>query len=153
MDSIFKKSFEKEGITFHRFSAQPTILNNILWYSVAESDQQYYISYYSLLDAKAYTTQVISIPKSHDLLDMSDSNLRLLPWFSKGYYNLKKDKNKGKFIYTDLRYPMMNPNDPNSSVFNFIIYYNKDTWDILPFRGAGPTRDDFNVFLERIKGI
>ncbi len=38
MDSVFKKSFEKEGITFNRFSSQPKILNNILWYCVEESD-------------------------------------------------------------------------------------------------------------------
>jgi inner membrane protein len=153
IDSVFKKSFEKEGIAFNRFSAQPTILNNILWYGVAESDDEYYLSYYSLLDSKDYTTQIFSLPKSHGILDMSDPNLSLLPWFSKGYYNLKKDYTRDEYIYTDLRYPMLNPNDPNSSVFNFTIYYNKGEWDILPFRGNPPTSDDFKVFLERIKGI
>ncbi len=153
MDSVFKKSFEKEGITFNRFSSQPTILNNILWYGVAESDDEYYLSYYSLLDSKDYTTQIFSLPKSHGILDMSDPNLSLLPWFSNGYYNLKKGKNKEEFIYTDLRYPMLNPKDPNSSVFNFTIYDNNGAWDILPFRGATPNSNDFKVFLERIKGI
>lgn len=153
IDSVFKKSFEKEGIAFNRFSAQPTILNNILWYGVAESDDQYFLSYYSLLDSKDHTTQIFSLPKSHGMLDMSDPNLSLLPWFSKGYYNLKKDFTRDEYIYTDLRYPMLNPNDRNSSVFNFTIYYNKGEWDILPFRGDPPSSDDFKVFLERIKGI
>lgn len=153
MDSVFKKSFEKEGIAFHRCSTQPTILNNLLWYGVAESDDQYYVSYYSLFDSKTYTSQILPIPKTHHILDMSDPNLRLLPWFSNGYYNLKKGKNKEEFIYTDLRYPMLNPKDPNSSVFNFTIYDNNGAWDILPFRGATPNSNDFKVFFERIKGI
>ena len=153
MDSVFKKSFEKEGIAFHRFSTQPTILNNMLWYGVAESDDQYYVSYYSLFDSENYTSQILSIPKTHDILEMSDPNLSLLPWFSKGYYNLKKGKNKEEFIYTDLRYPMLNPNDPNSSVFNFTIYDNNGAWDILPFRGAAPNSNDFKLFFKRIKGI
>ena len=153
IDSVFKKSFEKEGIAFNRFSAQPTILNNILWYGVAESDDQYYVSYYSLFDSENYTSQILPIPKTHHILDMSDPNLRLLPWFSKGYYNLKKGKNKEEFIYTDLRYPMLNPNDPNSSVFNFTSYDNNGAWDILPFRGATPNSNDFKVFFERIRGI
>lgn len=153
MDSVFKKSFEKEGIAFYRCSTQPTILNNMLWYGVAESDDQYYVSYYSLFDSKNYTSQILPIPKTHHILDMSDPNLRLLPWFSNGYYNLKKGKNKEEFIYTDLRYPMLNPKDPNSSVFNFTIYDNNGAWDILPFRGATPNSNDFKVFLERIKGI
>ena len=153
MDSVFKKSFEKEGIAFHRCSTQPTILNNLLWYGVAESNDQYYVSYYSLFDSKTYTSQILPIPKTHHILDMSDPNLRLLPWFSNGYYNLKKGKNKEEFIYTDLRYPMLNPKDPNSSVFNFIIYDNNGAWDILPFRGATPNSNDFKVFFERIKGI
>lgn len=153
MDSVFKKSFEKEGIAFYRYSTQPTILNNMLWYGVAESDDQYYVSYYSLFDSKNYTSQILPIPKTHHILDMSDPNLRLLPWFSNGYYNLKKGKNKEEFIYTDLRYPMLNPKDPNSSVFNFTIYDNNGAWDILPFRGATPNSNDFKVFFERIKGI
>ena len=153
MDSVFKKSFEKEGIAFYRYSTQPTILNNMLWYGVAESDDQYYVSYYSLFDSKNYTSQILPIPKTHHILDMSDPNLRLLPWFSNGYYNLKKGKNKEEFIYTDLRYPMLNPKDPNSSVFNFTIYDNNGAWDILPFRGTTPNSNDFMVFFERIKGI
>lgn len=153
MDSVFKKSFEKQGIAFYRFSTQPTILNNMLWYGIAESDDQYYVSYYSLFDSKNYTSQILPIPKTHHILDMSDPNLRLLPWFSNGYYNLKMGKNKEEFIYTDLRYPMLNPKDPNSSVFNFTIYDNNGAWDILPFRGATPNSNDFKVFFERIKGI
>ena len=50
VDTVFKKSFKKAGISMDRFSAQPTILNNILWYAVAETETQYHLTFYSLLD-------------------------------------------------------------------------------------------------------
>jgi len=46
MDAIFEKSFINKGIPYTRFSAQPTIFNNILWYAVAETETQYHLAYY-----------------------------------------------------------------------------------------------------------
>ena len=65
MDSVFKKSFKKAGIAYNRFSAQPTILNSVLWYAVAESDTQYHLTFYSLLDKKSITEHIISVNKNH----------------------------------------------------------------------------------------
>tara|TARA_Y100000034_G_scaffold32291_1_gene39541 strand:+ start:109366 stop:110406 length:1041 start_codon:yes stop_codon:yes gene_type:complete len=153
IDSVFEKSFEKKGINYSRFSAQPTILNNVLWYAVAETEDRYVLSYYSLFDTESYAVQMLSTSKNHELLDMTDPNLRLLTWFSKDYYSLKKDDTTGRYIYTDLRYPLLNPDDPNSAIFNFTIYKNKEEWDIIPFRGNPPSADDFQLFLDRVKGI
>ena len=43
MDLVFEK-FKKAGVSYDRFSSQPTILNTILWYAVAESDTQYHLT-------------------------------------------------------------------------------------------------------------
>ncbi|MFC4267493.1 metal-dependent hydrolase [Polaribacter marinivivus] len=153
MDAVFEKSFINKGIPFTRFSAQPTIFNNILWYAVAETETQYHLAYYSLLDKSNTTDNVITVDKNHDLLDMSDKNLNTLTWFSKNYFNLSKKEAADTYKYTDLRYPMLNPNDPNTSVFNFTIYKNKGEWDILPFAGSPPTQEDFKVFIKRLKGV
>jgi inner membrane protein len=48
---------------------------------------------------------------------------------------------------------MLNPEDANTSVFNFTIFFENGQWDILPFGGAAPTKEDFSKFIERIKGI
>ena len=153
IDSVFKKSFEKADISYNRFSAQPTILNNILWYSVAESNTQYHLSFYSLFDKSATANKIITVEKNHDLINMSNSNLQTLAWFSNGYYNLSKKDKIGTYKYVDLRYPMLNPEDANTSVFNFTIFFKNEEWDILPFGGAAPTKEDFSKFIERIKGI
>ena len=153
VDTVFKKSFKKAGISMDRFSAQPTILNNILWYAVAETETQYHLTFYSLLDQKPLSKKIISVDKNHALIDMSDENLQTLTWFSNGYYNLSKRTETGTYKYVDLRYPMINPEDENSSVFNFTISKKNNEWDILPFQGKAPTKKDLAVFVARILGI
>ena len=153
MDSVFKKSFEKGGISYHRFSAQPTILNNILWYAVAETETQYHLTFYSLLDKTATANKIITVDKNHDIIDMADKNLKTLTWFSNNYYNISKAKKVGTYKYVDLCYPMLNPDDANTSVFNFTIFNKNNEWDILPFNGNTPSKEDFAKFIERLKGI
>ena len=153
MDSVFEKSFKKANIEFERFSAQPTILNNFLWYSVAETKDNYHLTFYSLFDENDYSNNIITVKKKHDLIDLSNQNIKTLMWFSNGYFNLSKKEKVGTYQYTDLRYPMLNPDDPNTSVFNFTLYQKNNKWDILPFDGKPPTTEDFNIFLERVKGI
>lgn len=153
IDSVFKKSFNEANIRYQRFSAQPTILNNILWYAVAETDTQYHLAFYSLLDKNNLAKNIISVDKNHDLVDMSDDNLQTLAWFSNQYYNLSKKEKVGTYKYVDLRYPMLNPEDPDTSVFNFTIFVKNGKWDILPFDGAPPSKEDFGKFIDRVKGI
>lgn len=153
IDSVFEKSFKKAGINVERFSAQPTILNNILWYAVAETEEQYHLTFYSLLDDKSISDKFITVEKNHSIIDMSDTNLQTLAWFSNQYFNISKKDKVGTYKYVDLRYPMLNPDDLNSSIFNFTIYNENNEWDILPFDGNPPNKEDFAIFLERLKGI
>jgi inner membrane protein len=153
IDSIFKKSFKKAGISMDRFSAQPSIFNNILWYAVAETKDKYHLTFYSLLDKSATANKIISIAKNHDLIGMNAENLKTLAWFSNDYYRISKKEKIGTYKYTDLRYPMLNPNDINTSVFNFTVFFKNKQWDILPFRGNPPSKADFSNFFERLKGV
>lgn len=153
MDRVFQKSFKKEGIPYIRFSAQPTILNNILWYAVAETETQYHLAFYSLLDKSDVSEKFLTIDKTHDLVALSDKNLQTLAWFSNDYFTISKKEKANTYKYIDLRYPMLNPDDLNTAVFNFTLFKNKNEWDILPFDGTRPTKKDFHKFIERLKGI
>lgn len=153
IDSIFKKSFEKAGIKYQRFSAQPSILNNILWYAVAETKEQYFVTFYSLFDKDTIANNIISIEKNHNLIDMNDKNLQTLAWFSNNYFTISKKDKIGTYKYVDLRYPMLNPDDINTAVFNFTIFFKNKEWDILPFNGKPPKKEDFEKFTERFWGI
>jgi inner membrane protein len=153
IDSVFKNSFKKAGISYQRFTAQPTILNNILWYAVAETETKYHLAFYSLFDKSNVSEKIITVDKNHDIIDMTNANLKTLTWFSNGFYNISKKDKVGTYKYVDLRYPMLNPEDATTSVFNFTIFYENDKWDILPFAGVAPKKEDFNLFIERIKGL
>ena len=153
IDSVFKKSFNKAGIAFDRFSAQPSILNTILWYAVAETKDKYYLTFYSLLDKSATANKIITVDKDHNLVNMNDENLKTLAWFSNNYYKISKKDKIGTYKYTDLRYPMLDPDNLDTSVFNFTIYFKNKEWDILPFNGNPPNSKDFAKFIERLKGI
>ena len=153
INSVFKESFKKAEISIDRFSAQPSIFNNILWYAVAETKEKYHLTFYSLLDKSATANNIISIDKNHDLIDMNAKNLKILAWFSNDYYRISKREEMGTYKYTDLRYPMLNPNDLNTSVFNFTIFFKNKQWDILPFDGNPPSKADFSNFFKRLKGI
>jgi len=153
IDSVFKKSFKKAGISMNRFSAQPSILNNILWYAVAESDTQYHLAFYSLFDKSSTSEKMLHINKNHDLIDMNDENLKTLAWFSNNYYRISKKDKIGTYQYTDLRYPMLNPDDLNTAVFNFTIFFGNNKWDILPFNGNPPNKEEISKFTERFWGI
>ena len=153
INSVFKKSFKKANITYQRFSSQPTILNNILWYAVAETETQYHLVFYSLFDKSATSDNIITVDKNHDLIDMSDTNLKTLAWFSNDYFNLSKKEKVGTYKYVDLRYPMLNPEDSSTSVFNFTIFFENGKWDILPFDGSPPNKEDFSKFIKRLQGV
>ena len=71
MDSVFKNSFIENEIEFNRYSTQPTILNNILWYGIAETNTDYHVGFYSLLDDSYSVENIIKIPKEHNLIDVN----------------------------------------------------------------------------------
>ena len=155
VDSVFKNSFKKAGIEYSRFSVQPSILNNILWYGIAETEDDYKVAYYSLLDSSSTINDIVSVPKNHNLLNMSHNDLKKLAWFSNGYYNLASLPD-GEFRYNDLRYPLLKNEGNSSSVFGFRLYKNGKRWeyknDAERFKDSSPS-DLINAIWERMKGI
>ncbi|MBT8257763.1 MAG: metal-dependent hydrolase [Bacteroidia bacterium] len=152
IDSVFRASLAERGIEHFRFQSQPSILQNILWYGIAEGEDGYYTAYYSLFDREDKFSNWHKLPKNHNLVPIDHPDIATLRWFSKDYFNVFP-KEEGKFQYNDLRYPLLNADDPNSSVFSFSIYKSGDRWDLLPFEGKPPSREDFNMFIRRVKGI
>lgn len=152
IDSTFKKSLNNESIAYQRYSTQPTILNNILWYGIAETEIDYRVAFYSLLDKKKAFSNWQILPKNHDVLSDTLRDINTLKWFSNGYYNLFP-LDSGYVRFNDLRYPLLNEKDPNSSVFSLKLYEVDGRWDMLPFEPSPPKSDDLKLFIERIKGI
>ncbi|WP_275315461.1 metal-dependent hydrolase [Tenacibaculum bernardetii] len=153
INRVFKKSFDEAGISYSRFSTQPTIFNNVLWYGVAETEKNYKIGFYSLLDTKVKVDTILTIPKNRKLLDVNHPDIKTLTWFSNGYYNLVPIDSSENVQYLDLRYPLLNPKDFTTSVFKFELKKDGNRWDMVPFSGNPPSKKDLNEFLKRFKGI
>lgn len=150
IDGVFKEALAKNQIQYKRYSAQPTIFNNLLWYAIAETDQDYKVAFYSLLDKQDPTRNFISLPKNHNLLP-AHPDLKRLEWFSNDFYNLQKI-DSSVVRYNDLRYPLLNPEDKNSSVFSFKVQKNGNRWEALPLYDKTPSSEDFQKFWLRILG-
>ncbi|RIA09964.1 inner membrane protein [Flavobacteriaceae bacterium MAR_2010_72] len=151
INTVFKKSLQNEGIVYKRFQTQPTILNNVLWFGIAETNDAYYVGFYSLFDTSSKVEDWHRLVKNHDLIKEQSAEIETLTWFSNGYYNFTS-LGDGLYRYNDLRYPSFDKNDPNNAIFSFIIQKEGNRWNILPSDGKPPTREDFNYLLKRIKG-
>ncbi|GAB1858510.1 metal-dependent hydrolase [Flavobacteriaceae bacterium MHTCC 0001] len=153
IDSVFRASLNTAQIEAVRFSTQPAILNNILWYAVAETPTAYYVADYSLFDTEPCFINFKEIPKQRDLKPSDYQDVNRLAWFSNQYYSIYK-LNATEYEYNDLRYPILDAEHPNRSVFSMKLYKDNNRLNMKPF---APKFDSFKeVFLllwERVKGI
>ncbi|HRW76511.1 MAG: metal-dependent hydrolase [Lewinellaceae bacterium] len=120
IDRVFQRSLEAQGIQAHRFSASPTIFNNLLWQGVAETDSTYYLGMYSLMDSSALIQRFETVPRQQEIPEATpdDHALRILRWFTKGYYYVIP-KGDGHYVFNDLRYGAFGGEGPIEERFIF----------------------------------
>ena len=156
VDNVFESSLNKQNIIFNRFRTQPTILNNVLWYGVAETETDYYLGFFSHFDKANHITDWKVISKANPLLPMNDNDLSKLAWFSDDYYTVRQTDVFGEYKYSDLRYPLLDPDDVKSSLFAFKVFKKDSRWDM---KSGGPDFDEntkmsslLAPMIKRLKG-
>ena len=157
VNRVFESSLQRDGITYERFMTSPTIFNNVLWQGVAEGDTAYYHGMYSILDSKPEVLSFSVIPKNHHLIDghEDDRSIRILRWFSSGYYSIL-ERSDGQLQLNDLRFGSMGESfdRPEDFVFHFIleekdgVFIARESWE-----GDRGREGAFERLWERIKGI
>jgi inner membrane protein len=156
VDKVMETSLNKQGIVPDKMISTPTIFNNILWFSIAQKDSNYYCGYYSLLDRETKIDSIRVLPQKQYLVKefMQQKELKILTWFSDQYYNLM-DLGNGRLQYNDLRYGTLSFkfDDPKDFIFHFNLTKEGDHLKVLPERES-PKRnpEELNKFWERIKG-
>lgn len=137
VNTIFENSLAIENIQYERFMTTPTLLNNVLWYGIAETRDGYVYGTYSFLD-KDKVFKLQKRPK--DFLSLgdtlqNDNTLKTLQWFSNGYFNLKP-VNDTLYEYTDLRFGSMTFDDTKErDIFRFSLRRNNyGTFELLKDR-------------------
>ncbi|MEZ4960312.1 MAG: metal-dependent hydrolase [Saprospiraceae bacterium] len=153
-NKVFEQSLGDRGIRYERFMSGPTILNNYLWSGVAEGDTAYYQGFYSLLDKEQKIHQIYTLPKNHNLVvgHQDDRSMRILRWFSKGYYNIIT-RQDGQLQLNDLRYGSFEEGfkTENDYIFKFILEEKDGQMEAKQSReGREINGEAFSKFFKRV---
>ena len=159
INTIFKESLTIQNVDYQRFITTPTILNNILWYGVAQDGDVYYAGQYSLFD-KEPTVLFERVMQNEGMLQAKsdDSTINILRWFSNGYFNVI-EREDGLFQVNDMRYGSTKNNDSEEDdyIFSFPVRKNSEGYyDLIEARRAsreGNEKEMLQGLIKRMKGI
>lgn len=123
IDGVFDRALESRNIEVDRQRVGPVILQNVLWSCVAESEDAYYISLYSMFDSNPYMHWINILPKDKDAIKFLEPHdeYQTLDWFSDGYLQVvERDTTYELF---DLRFGAMTDTIKGGSdfVFNMVL--------------------------------
>lgn len=127
INTIFENSLRQDHIVYSRYMTTPSILNNILWSGIAETDSAFYFGQYSFFD-KQKTFKLMKRDKNNPEFATAleeDPTLKTLRWFSDDYFAIER-KSGDSIQYYDLRFGTfrVKPSDPDNFVFKFILQEN-----------------------------
>ncbi|MBC7884854.1 MAG: metal-dependent hydrolase, partial [Saprospiraceae bacterium] len=159
INTIFENSLRQENLIFSRYMTSPSILNNILWSGIAETDSAFYYGQYSFFD-KEKVFKLSKKDKNRSPFGTSiDTNqtMKTLRWLSNDYFVLER-KNGDTLQYFDLRFGTfrMKSTEPDNFVFKFNVLEKPVGNFILLNQGEGPRDADigevFKVLWNRVLG-
>lgn len=132
-NTLFEQALQSKNITTQRYMTGPTILNNILWYGMAEGDTAYYFSQAGFNDCQPAFRKISTLPKNHHLLDhipKDDRALRFLRWFTNGYYDVMPYRGNTLQVNSTLR--LFGDSLENKNyIFPFLLYKRPDgKWEV-----------------------
>ena len=103
VDAIFESELKRQEIPYLRYFSKPTPLNQVLWNVTAETEDAYYLAYYSHFDQSKKVT-FNTIQKNLHLLGSLAENkhIQYLIKTIDGYYSIEKQPDR--LIVHDLRF-------------------------------------------------
>ncbi len=158
VSNAFEEKLSRHQIDYSKHRVSPTILNNLLWYCVAESEEAYHIAYHTIINPRAYD-EIATIPKNHHLINdfQNDHSLETLKWFSDDYYSIF-DLGNDQIQFNDMRFGTFSQNYDNRAdyIFHFVLENNNGVFNMIK-SNAGPPEDFdgkemFSHLLKTIKG-
>jgi len=155
----FDSLLQADQIQYSRMMCTPTILNNMLWYCLADTETGFVNTYISFLDDPDYSyclNHVESAPPNSTDLAQSRA-FKTLDWFSNGYYQLVENDLSGTLIYRDLRFGNFDFYCTKSEDFIFEFHLDRDSegeWQLeqKDFQPDERTWILFQSFLGRVAG-
>ncbi|MBL7765195.1 MAG: metal-dependent hydrolase [Chitinophagaceae bacterium] len=158
-DKVFRTSLKAKQTPYTSYMSNPTILNNLLWYSLATTRDSLYVGLYSLLE-DSRTPEWRVYARHTELLDKhpSTKDIQLLTWFSQGYYICNRREDTLDFYAVKFGPTSFRQSDTSAEKFFLFYYklYTRDGKEILDFRQPSQSKEDFgrafDELLDRIAG-
>lgn len=153
ISSHFEDDLKKRGVTFTRRMEVPTPFNIILWRSVVDRGDEYWVGYRGLLDSPRDPIRWTVYPKGADTFSLYAEmrEPKAVAWFSQGWWIARRHK-KGLWL-GDLRFgETRNWNDRKDTVDSRLAF----TWIFMPsenrekLRQAISERDGAGETLRRL---
>ncbi len=143
--SIFQENLADNNITVSRSMVTPTILNNVLWYCVAETDSNLVFGRYSFLE-RDRKMKLKFVTKNDDIIEGYEDTkaIKTLKWFSNDYYTVNQLDN-GHFVFGDMRYGPFDFQDyknPENYIFKFELEEKDGDLSMLNEQGGPPPGDE-----------
>jgi len=104
VNQVFAQALQGHGHSTEHVFTKPTPFNNLLWMGIAESEDGFYIGYYSLFD-NPENLSFRFVEKNHELLGEAASTpvVKRLRTFSRGYFVVRQASD-GPLRIIDLRF-------------------------------------------------
>jgi inner membrane protein len=155
VNEIFAQSLKTQNINYQRFTTGPTIFNNTLWKGTVEADSCFYFGMYGFNDKQEAVQKFERLPKNQDWVNESNMvprDLRILRWFSNGYYNVVADSD-GKLIFNDLRFGLTSEDyrGLESYIFSWNLVPDEKQGGILSARQLQEPRGDPDKMLTELR--
>ena len=164
-----QKALEENNIEYKDINTRATYFNSILWSGQIELEDSYIFTYYSLFDksSPSFTKKFL---KNHDMLKpfIDEKKIQQLIILSNGHYIMTKENNE--LIFWNLKLGQKGF-DENASpyIWSYIIEKNEigkimldeknekmdalKVKEVRSFRNNRKYSEEFNMFIERLKGI
>ncbi len=154
VNQAFETALEEQNIPYSRFMTSPSVLQNVLWYGVAEVENGYYIGYHSFFDGDK-KIDFDFYPRNEQLLSPFEGSHALdrLKWFSNGYYVVERWGDQ--IVFNDFKFGKMGFENQNFGyIFSFPL--SKDENGNVQFYETREIPEDVGNMLgmiwERVRG-
>jgi len=151
--SKFEKNLSEQNIEYTRKIVKPSPMNIILWNSVIETENGYYMGDYSFFDSQPIFWDYY--PKNHKLVkDIANEKvIRQLQWISEGWFIITEKRNRRYF--NDMRFGLISTDRKNPEFsFSYEIITENEQINAIEVtnKRKGRAKELLSNLWQRIKG-
>ncbi len=104
VSATFDADLARREVTYTRRMEAPTPFNALLWRSVVDRENEFWVGYHSVLDSPSAPIRWTIYPKKQEVIEphKNEREIQTLQWFSRGWF-IARTHNKGVWL-ADLRF-------------------------------------------------